>query len=128
MHGEARRCYARLYSQTRSVKQFMKVLVYEDNLMWSTRLLNGLKTLGHEAVLHQSSTPDTGDAAIVNLSTPGIDAQKLVPELNKRGVIVIGHAGHKEKNLLELGRAAGCSLLATNSQLTNKLEQLLEQI
>jgi selenocysteine lyase/cysteine desulfurase len=106
----------------------MKVLVYEDNLMWSTRLLNGLKKLGHDPVLHQDTTPDDGDAAIVNLSTPGIDAQKLVPALDKRGVIVIGHAGHKEKNLLELGRAAGCHILATNSQLTNKLEQLLDQV
>jgi hypothetical protein len=95
--------------------------------MWSTRLVNALTALGHEPVLHQEPTPATADAAIVNLSNTAMQADKLVPELDKRGVIVIGHAGHKEKNLMELGRAAGCHIIATNSQLSNKLEQLLDK-
>ncbi|MEZ0325834.1 MAG: hypothetical protein ACAH95_07995 [Fimbriimonas sp.] len=105
----------------------MRVLVYEDNLLWSTRIMNALQTLGHEAELRNEPVPGDADAAIVNLSTQSMDAPKLVPALDKRGVIVIGHAGHKEKNLLELGRAAGCHIVATNSQMTNKLEQLLDK-
>lgn len=100
----------------------MKVLVYEDNLLWSSRLANSLKKLGHEPILAVERT-DEAAVAIVNLGDPVLMA--LVPLLRASGVVTIGHAGHKEKQLHELGKEAGCDILATNSELTFKIEALL---
>lgn len=106
----------------------MRVLVYEDNLIWSSRLLQSLRALGHDPILIGKGVPEAGAAAIVNLSSSAIDAANLVPQLVSGGVHVIGHAGHKEKDLLELGRASGCQTVATNSQLTFKLQELLDSV
>ena len=103
----------------------MHILIFEDNLIWSTRLLRTLKALGHEAEVakHVPESPDTADAAIVNLGAPELMA--LVPQLREAGMKVIGHAGHKEKDLHALGKEVGCDVLATNSELTFKIEAVL---
>jgi ketopantoate hydroxymethyltransferase len=101
----------------------MKLLIFESNLFWSTRLVHSARALGHEALV--VSEPQEGDAAIVNLGAPNV--QMLIEELKRRGIYVIGHAGHKEKDLHALGREAGCDKLATNSELTFKLGSLLDQ-
>ncbi len=101
------------------------ILLFEDNLIWSSRLVKSLAALGHRAIV-VGSIPDDLDAstiAIVNLATPRFVA--LVPQLTSRGIHVIGHAGHKEKELHELGKQAGCQTLATNSELTYKIESLI---
>ena len=41
---------------------------------------------------------------------------------------MIAHAGHKEKELLELGKDLEVDRLATNSELTYKLPQILEEL
>lgn len=104
----------------------MKVWVFEDNLMWSSRLAQSLRALGHEPVVTTSIPEGSAEAAIVNLGSPGL--KELVPALRERGVYTIGHAGHKEKELLQLGREAGCDAVATNSELTFKIEGLLEAV
>jgi hypothetical protein len=105
----------------------MRVLVFENNLMWSARLVKTLTALGHEAVVRTElpSSEDRGDVAIVNLGSEALKPELLVPLLTQAGVHVIGHAGHKEKELHALGKAIGCDTLATNSELTFKLEALL---
>lgn len=104
----------------------MKVLLFDDNLMWTTRFTKTLRSLGHEVEL-ATGVPDQTDAqaAILNLGSPKIDAAALVPALQLLGVRVIGHAGHKEKELHALGKAVGCDVLATNRQITVDLEGLL---
>ena len=72
--------------------------------------------------------PLTGQIAIINLGSAKINAAILVPELRNLGVHVIGHAGHKEKEVLELGRVAGCDTIVTNSELTFKIEGLLKTV
>lgn len=103
----------------------MKVLVYESNLLWSVRIANHVRALGHSATVMAKPTPRQGDIAIVNLGEG--DASTLVPSLKNLGVKTIGHAGHKEKDLFSLGRQSGCDVLATNSQLRNELPALLEK-
>ncbi len=105
----------------------MRVTVFEDNLMWSSRLVQSLKALGHEPLLVSKLTDDWGtpEAAIVNLGSSSLVATDLVPRLHELGAKVIGHAGHKEKDLLSLGKVAGCDRVATNSELTFKLPELL---
>ena len=89
-----------------------------------------LTALGHVAVVRTKPDPTPGDAhvAIVNLGSRALEPDRLVPLLNAAGIHTIGHAGHKETEVLELGRASGCTTIATNSQLTFKLESLLELV
>ena len=105
----------------------MKVLVFEDNLMWSTRLKQTLKALNHEVEILQTipSAMPEANAAIVNLGSPKMPARDLVAKLKDAGIYVIAHAGHKEKELRALGQELACDRLASNSELTFKLESLL---
>ena len=106
-----------------------QVLVFEDNLLWSSRLLKSLQALGHEPLLLKAlpETLPNAPIAIVNLGSAKIEPVGLVKFLKAAGVFVIGHAGHKEKDLHELGRQAGCDLLASNSEITFKLDSLLKR-
>ncbi len=102
----------------------MTVLLYEDNLIWSSRLRRTLAAEGHEVV--SPNDLKHVDVAIVDLSSDRNRA--AVPDLTRQGIHVIGHAGHKEKDLLELGRQAGCQTVATNSQITHKLPDLIRAV
>lgn len=105
----------------------MRILVFEDNLMWSSKLLLTIKSLGHEGLLRTAMPTDSegAQAAIVNLGSAKLPVAELITKLKSLGVHVIGHAGHKEKELLAYGQEAGCDILATNSELTFKLEGIL---
>lgn len=108
----------------------MVILVFETNLMWSSRLVKSLRELGHEPLL-RADMPENGEgaaAAIVNLGDRSLPPQELVGKLHEFGVKVIAHAGHKERDLHALGKEAGADVLATNSQLTFKLPELLAQL
>jgi hypothetical protein len=106
----------------------VKILVYEDNLMWSARLMKTLQALGHEPTVISKPDVQAGDAAIVNLGAPSFRPAELVPALRAQGVHVIGHAGHKELELHELGKEIGCDTLATNRELTYQIERLLRNV
>lgn len=105
----------------------MRVLIFESNLMWSSRLVQSVRALGHDALLRtmMPESAEEAQAAIVNLGDNGLDPKELVSKLHSLAVPVIAHAGHKEKDLLQLGREMGVEILATNSELTYKLEPLL---
>ena len=108
---------------------YVRVLIVEDNLMWSARLIRTITTLGHDAIVVTNlDQPQDADAAIVNLGAKTLAPETVVPKLRARGIHVIGHAGHKEKELHELGAEIGCDTLATNSELTFKLDKLLSSI
>lgn len=104
----------------------MRVWIFEENLMWSARLVQSLSSLGHEAVVVSEIPEGSAEVAILNLASSSLAA--FVPELKSRGVYTICHAGHKEKDLLQLGREAGCDAVATNSELTFKIEGLLARV
>lgn len=94
--------------------------------MWSSRFVLSVNGSGHEGVLATQVPEGTADAAIVNLSDPNVAT--IVDELNKRGIYTIAHAGHKEKELLDLGKQIQVSRVATNSEITKKLPNLLDQV
>ncbi len=106
----------------------MVIWIIERNLLWSARLRNMAATLGHEVAVH-AVPPEQGrpDVALVNLAQDA-NAENVCQELTRRGTKVIGHAGHKEEDKLELGRRAGCARVATNSELANKLARLLDEV
>ena len=108
----------------------MKILVFEDNLMWAPRLRQTLAGLGHEPLM-LSEVPDEmpeAPVAIVNLSSSRMPVQDLVRRLKAEGRYVIGHAGHKETALREMGREAGCDQILSNSQTTFSLEKALDLV
>lgn len=108
----------------------MRVLVFENNLMWSARLRKTLIDLGHEAVVFEKLPTETPNAtaAIINLGIEEFADQNWINKLREAGVYTIGHAGHKEKPLLQHGKEAGCDRIVSNSMLTFKLDQLLLEI
>lgn len=107
----------------------MKVLIFEDNLLWSAKLKKSIDFLGHEAKVIDKFTSDLpeADRAIVNLGSEKLSPELLLPLLKEKGIWTIGHAGHKEKTLHEKGLAVGCDLVVTNSAITFKLEEILNQ-
>lgn len=107
----------------------MHILVFEPNLFWSARLMKTLAALGHQATLigRPAASYPSGQVAIVNLGASEWIATELIPKLREAGIYVIGHAGHKETELRELGRAAGCDRIASNSEMTFKIESLLAE-
>jgi hypothetical protein len=104
----------------------VKVLVLEKNLLWSSRVRRTLEALGH-AVTVTAVAPlhFDFDIALVGLAD---DSLGEIGRLREAGIFVIGHAGHKEKELIARGLAAGCSRVLSNSELTFKLPQALEAL
>lgn len=104
----------------------MTILILETNLMWSARLAQSARALGHETVV-SSVIPDglAPDVAIVNLSGDEPTLRAQIAQLQAQGCWVVGHAGHKEKPLLTLGNDLGCDRVATNSELTHKFAQIV---
>lgn len=88
--------------------------------------MQSIKAFGYEPVV-ASAIPEETDAtvAIVNLGSSKLNPAELVPALQSRGIYVIAHAGHKEKELHVIGKEIGCDALATNSEITFKLEKLI---
>lgn len=108
----------------------MTVLVLEDNLIWSVKLRNGLQSLGHEAIVVSSLPPDLprANAAIVNLTSRADAFTQMIPRLKDAGIYVIAHAGHKDKQLLDVGRSLNCDAVVTNGILFHKLAAVLSLV
>ena len=102
------------------------MLILEDNLMWGPRLRQTVAALGHEPIL-SAVGEFTGrvEAAIINLGARAFDPSTVIEQLKSAGIYVIGHAGHKEKELLEAGRRAGCDQILSNGQTTFQLAKAL---
>ncbi len=108
----------------------MKIAIFEENLMWGPRLVQSVRGLGHEPVLVDRETSElpTADLAIINLGSPVFPPETLVPALKAKAIRIIAHAGHKEKQLHEIGKGLNCDYLATNSELTFKLPQIIVKV
>lgn len=108
----------------------MRVVLYEDNLMWSVRTKNGLQAMGHEVTVQGKPTDDLpgADLAIVNLGAKGFDAFELVGRLRQGGVLTLGHVGHKEKDLWQKGLEAGCTKVVSNGSLANRLVAVISEL
>lgn len=108
----------------------MRILILDDNLFWSVRLQRGAAALGHEAIVIASVPPvwPAADAAILNLGHATLASDAVIAGLHNAGIATIGHAGHKETEVLDEGLRRGCQHLVTNSQLTHKLADSLSLV
>ena len=107
----------------------MKVLLLEDNLLWSVRTRKGLESLGHEVAVMARMKHDLpqADLAIVNLGARSFEPFETVRQLKAKGAKVIGHVGHKEKDLWKLGEEAGCDRVVSNGTLANRLAAVMDE-
>jgi hypothetical protein len=106
----------------------MKVLLLEDNLMWSVRVRKGLESLGHTVLVSaETEAMPYVDLAIVNLSAGAFDPFDAVRKLKLNNTRVIGHVGHKDKELWRQGQEAGCDKVVSNGTLANRLKAALEE-
>ena len=105
----------------------MTVLLFERNLLWSVRLANALRALGHEAHVRETVGEEAADLAVVNLSETD-RVERLVADLKARAIPILAHAGHREKELMALGKRLGVDRLATNGQLATDLANVLARL
>lgn len=108
----------------------MKVAVYEDNLIWSSRLSGAIRAAGHEAIvlrIPSAPLPEGSDLAIVNLTSPTMSAGEVLANLQRR-VYIIGHGGHKELTALPNALKECCDLVTTNGTISMKFESVLAQV
>lgn len=106
-----------------------RIAILESNLMWSARLARSVAALGYEAVMLEDGVrlPPGFDVAILDLSRLPEPAAEYIDDLHRSGVVTIGHAGHKEHELMDLGRKSGCRILATNREMTTRLGALIAE-
>lgn len=108
----------------------MRILIFEDNLLWGPRLRQTVAGLGHEPILLGRIPEELppADVAVVNLGAKAFDPESLVPRLKAEGLVVLAHAGHVETDLIEMGRRAGCDQILSNGQITFHLERALSLV
>lgn len=107
----------------------MRILIFDEDLMWSVRLKSGLEKLGHGVeVFDKPGAFFGGDVAILNLSSNVFSVESLVRDLHCAGVYCIAHAGHKEGEKLAAGVSAGVDFIVTNGELARKLEHVIEKV
>ncbi len=96
--------------------------------MWTVRLKRAAEAFGATVeVLGKppESVPEF-DIAIVDLGVPAF--VEAIPQLKASGGKVVGRSGHKETELIQAGKAAGCDFIATNGALANNLKAILARI
>jgi hypothetical protein len=105
----------------------VKLLILDENLMWSAKLQKSATALGWAAIVLDELGDEVPsvDAAILNLSSRKYETEETVARLHAKGIFTIAHAGHVEKENLEKGRQAGCGIVTTNGATANKLDEIL---
>lgn len=107
----------------------MKAIVLDSNIFWIRRLQKSIEALGHECVIQlKPSELIGGDVVIVNLGERSFDVFETIKGFRDRGLPVIAHVGHKEKDLIHKGYACGANIVSSNGEITFHLEKLLEQV
>ncbi len=106
----------------------MKIIIFEENLLWAGKLKKRLEALGHTPYLYTKESHDYEDAsiAIFNLSSTLFPLQTLLKQMQDKGVFCIAHAGHKEKEKLSLGNEIGFDKVVTNGMISEKLSDVLK--
>jgi len=81
-----------------------------------------------EALLQQASEADAPRLVILDLTTPGCDADRIVSELRKLAPApsVVAYAPHVLGSLLQRARDAGCDQVLTRGQFDSRIDKLLQ--
>jgi len=106
------------------------VLILEEDLLWSVRLRNGVTAAGHTPIVFDRPAEDLpeADMVLVNLGSRRFPPDEWIPRLRERGLYVIAHTGHKESELIELGKSLVVDQLVTNGMLARRLPDILAKV
>lgn len=104
---------------------WMRVLIVEDNLIWSSRVQQALLALGHECAQYRPGAIPDCEAAVLGLGFNAEHLPVVIQALQERKIPIIAHCGHAEKQLSQKGRDLGCDHVVTNGSLTLQLQTLL---
>lgn len=111
------------------------VLVLADDLFWRTKIDHALKSsqtpgvfLDKPSDLEKSADPARVGLVLVDLAIkadplPAIAALKKSPRT--KGITVVGYCEHKQTDLIEKGKAAGCDQVLPRSTFSQKLGELV---
>jgi CheY-like chemotaxis protein len=113
------------------------VLVIDDELLFSTRIENGLRANGYQP-LPVSRTEQIGEAlnafpvlALVNVGSATSQWQELLALVKARRAdpppVVLGYGPHVDPELRQLALQAGCSGVVSRSAVANDLGSLLRR-
>ena len=115
-----------------------KIILAGTNLFFSEKLSAQLRRGGY-SVLSESSFEGIRNhlasgisAVVLDLASRGMDAVDLIrklkasPETAK--IPLVGFCGHKDGDLIESARSAGCDLVTTNGTVSSDLPGLLREI
>jgi CheY-like chemotaxis protein len=114
------------------------ILVVDDNLLFSSRLLSGLRQLGAAATLVDVAGEVVSraravkpDAILIDLASRSLSSAQRVRELKAdadlASIPIVGYCGHLETQLIDDGRAAGCDVVVANSALVSGLPDVIRR-
>lgn len=106
----------------------MKVALFEPNLFWAAKVRSAIVAAGWECVVASEGQWRDVRALVVGLYAPEEALRRVVAEARRNRLPVVGHAGHKEKALLNLGRELGCDRVLTNGELAHRLKAHLQAV
>lgn len=115
-----------------------RVVVADDDLLFSSRLSAALAAFGYRPVVVRSEAAldeamrGAPRAAIVNLALRGFNAADAIRRLKMdaatRGIPLLGFCGHRDVDRARAARAAGCDAVTTNGVVTADLQRVLEAL
>ena len=111
------------------------VLVLADDLFWRTKIDHALKSsqtpgifLDKPSDLAEKADPTRVGLVLVDLALkqdplPAIAALKKAPKT--KNITVVGYCEHKQTDLIERGKKAGCDQVLPRSTFSQKLGELV---
>ena len=108
----------------------MKVLGCIHDLMFSTRLRDTARDLGHDCqvVRKAADVPaalDDADIVVIDLMVAGGGALEAVAAARDAGVVVVAYGEHVRADVLQAAREAGADQVLTRSEFAFRLPVLL---
>lgn len=108
----------------------MRILLAEDNLMFSSRMASALRKSDHEVAIFAAGEPPpmAFDVVILNLGARGFDMEKVAAAAKEGAALLVGHAGGSEREKLAEGKRLGCDKLVRNSVAMSDIVSVVEEL
>lgn len=122
-----------------AIPEERRVLVIDDDLMFTTRIANGAQAAGFNATVTANGEDAVGLArrlhpalVIINLASPRFDGSALSQELRRSpdtaAIPQLGYAGHREAAIRQQAADIGMDYVASNSEITSKTAELIGRL
>jgi hypothetical protein len=108
----------------------VKILGCIHDLMFSTRLRDTARQLGHECEVVRRASDVAGhlagaDLVVIDLMVAGGGALEAVEVARDAGVVTVAYGEHVRADVLQAARDAGADEVLTRSEFTRRLPGLL---